>query len=230
MRIPVVEKIWRTSGAVTVSEPLGRDEAFGRLAPLLDDERTELALEGDTLSFVKSNPAAQDRLATFNRGELRYERGAEGTSLHFDLASPALVLTFLAPVLFFLLGQAFIGLGLLEETLGGDRRAVAEEESEEDEKEPRELHWIDQMLGAPAPESPEEEDDTGEGEDEEEEDDTYSPTASYVFAGIFAVIYLVGRVLEPFLLRRTLRRALAGEIAPAPQAQEPSPGDTPGAS
>ena len=35
---------------------------------------------------------------------------------------------------------------------------------------------------------------------------------AYIYAGIFAAMFVIGRILEPFLFRRTLRKTLAGEF------------------
>lgn len=43
---------------------------------------------------------------------------------------------------------------------------------------------------------------------EEEKKPKHSPTTAYVFAGIFFVVFLVGRVLEDWLIRRAFRRRL----------------------
>jgi hypothetical protein len=80
------------------------------------------------------------------------------------------------------------------------------------------LHPLDQMLGAPAPEDP-----AKKKKDKEKDKDKgkFDPTPAYVLAGLFFVIYCVGRVLEPWLLKRTLRAALSaqhGESAAAPDA------------
>ncbi|HCS18922.1 MAG TPA: hypothetical protein DIW45_15430 [Erythrobacter sp.] len=45
-------------------------------------------------------------------------------------------------------------------------------------------------------------------EEGEEEEGRHSPTPAYVFAGLFFALYLVGRVLEPWLVRRTFRQTL----------------------
>lgn len=74
----------------------------------------------------------------------------------------------------------------------------------------RRLHPIDRFLGAPAPETKKDKD---KKKKEEEKDKNPSPTPGYVFAGIFAILYAVGRWLEPWLAQRLFRRALAGSDA-----------------
>ncbi len=45
---------------------------------------------------------------------------------------------------------------------------------------------------------------------DDEEDEKPSPTPAYVFAAIFATLYIVGRILEDWLIKRLFRRKLAG--------------------
>ena len=54
----------------------------------------------------------------------------------------------LAPLLFVAFGQIIVGVGILAKP---DTEQADKKKKEEKDKV-RELHWIDQMLGAPAPE------------------------------------------------------------------------------
>jgi hypothetical protein len=65
------------------------------------------------------------------------------------------------------------------------------------------MNPIDKALGAPAPE-PAKKDDA----DMEEERKKPSPTPAYVFAGIFAALYVVGRILEDRLVKALFKRNL----------------------
>ena len=79
------------------------------------------------------------------------------------------------------------------------------------------------MLGAPEPEDP------SKKKDEMKDKEKFKTTPAYVLAGIFFVLFLVGRVLEPWLLKRTLRAALASattESASAGSAAELCSGTT----
>lgn len=204
MKLPFIDRIWIIRGAVELEQPLDAREAFNRLAPLFDPEEVELGSLGTTLSYRKANPEAQHKLATFSSGTLEFQTRGDISEIAYRVRSPALLLTFLAPFLFLAFGQTIVGIGLLNQAMTAE---AAEEE--EEEEEPGELHWIDQMLGAPAPEKPDEKDEQKEGE--EEEDDDHSPLRSYGLAGVFALIYLIGRILEPRLFRSALRKALTGD-------------------
>ena len=57
-------------------------------------------------------------------------------------------------------------------------------------------------------------------EEEEEQEGTHSPTPAFVFAGLFFALFLVGRVLEPWLVRRTFRQVLNTQA----ESSEPEPG------
>ncbi len=62
------------------------------------------------------------------------------------------------------------------------------------------------MAGAPAPESLKKKADDASKKD----DKKTKPTSAYVFAGIFAVLYLIGRFLEDRLIKAQFRKRLLG--------------------
>lgn len=211
-KVPYLDAIWRVRDSIALPEGVPPDAAFDRLSPLFATRGTSIDLGGGTLTYSKENPAAQDKLATFTSGTLRLETSGGRARLAYDVGSAALLLCFLAPLLFL----AFAQLAVLANTLDPPEPEQARgrdgaSEQAEDAREPADLHWIDQMLGAPAPEAEDDEEKTGEDEDEEDEG-KHSPTPGYVLAGIFAVVYLAGRFLEPWLLKRTFRAALEGEL------------------
>jgi hypothetical protein len=203
LKLPLIDNIWRVRGAVPVDPALTAEEVFARIDPLLRTPGTTVDTDGGALVYTKHNPAAQDKLATFTRGRMWIERAGAGAVLRFDLFSHALLLCFLAPLLFLGFAQMAIAINAWE--------ATGTEASEKDDKKPpvvKELHPLDKFLGAPAPEDP-----NKKKKDEKKDEGRHSPDEGYVLAGIFAAIYLVGRWLEPFLLRRRLRAALAGAAA-----------------
>ncbi len=208
LALPYIDRIWRAEGEVPLDEPLTPAEAFARLDPLFRAPGTTYAVEGDTLTYAKHNPAAQDKLATFTHGTLRLAQAPDGASrLMFNVTSKALLLCFLAPLLFLAFAQLMV-------TVNGWEKAAAEaaqaagKDAEKDKDEARpvpELHPVDRFLGAPAPEDPAKKKKDKDKKDKEK----FDPTPAYVLAGLFFVVYLVGRMLEPWLLKRTLRAALA---------------------
>ena len=192
--IPFVEHIWRVRGEVPIDPALAPEEAFARLEPLPRTPGTQLAVEGGTLAYAKHNPAAQDAFATFTRGRLWIERAGAGAVLRFDLFSHALLLCFLAPLL-------FLGFAQLAESLNAYEKAAIEasgkEDKDKDKDKPRPvkaLNPVDQFLGAPAPEDPNKKKDK---QDEDEDEARHAPEQGYVLAGLFFVLYLLGRWLEP---------------------------------
>lgn len=218
MKFPYLDRIWRTTGSLELDEPITPEVAIERLSFLFDRKEVDRDGEGITLNYRKANPAAQDKLATFSSGTLRIANREGRAELQYDVRSPALLLTFLAPLLFLALGQAIVGLGILNETMSANSRETEDASNDE----PNELHWIDEMLGAPAPDEPEQnkgkEKEKGkrleEGAEEieiEEDDEEHSPMRAYGLAVIFVLIYLFGRVIEPRLFRSTLRKALSGD-------------------
>lgn len=210
MNLPYIDRIWRAKGSLPLETPLSPAEAFSRLDPLFSTDNTVYGIDGDTLSYRNRNPAAQNKLATFNRGTLRIADG--GSKLLYDLTSPALLFCFLAPLLFLAFGQFIVVLGEYEKPTPAEaakEEAKAKKEEEALAKTP--MNPIDKFLGAPAPDKPKKDDEKKKGKEKEKGGNKRSPTSSYVFAGIFAFLYIVGRILEPWLIRRTFRKALAGE-------------------
>lgn len=206
MRVPLIDRIWRVRGAISLDPALSSEAVFARLDPLLRTPGTTLAVEGDSLAYAKHNPAAQDKLATFTRGRLKIERTGAGAVLRFDLFSHALLLAFLAPLLFLGFAQMAVAINAWEQS-GAE---VSDKASEKDKPKPvKSLNPVDEFLGAPAP------DDPNKKTDEKKDEGRHSPDEGYFMAGVFALIYLVGRWLEPWLVRRRFRAALAQAPAAA---------------
>lgn len=210
MKLPYIDRIWRTHGELQLDEAMSPQEAFARLDPLFQASGTQFSVDGDTLTYSKSNPAAQDKLATFTSGTLQVEQRGDAAWLRFDLSSTALLLCFLAPLLFLGFAQLAVAANAWEKA--NEVAEKAEKDPEKDKAKPvPKLNPIDEMLGAPPPEDPNKKKD--KEKDKDKDKGRHSPKPGYVLAGLFAAIYLVGRTLEPWLIRRTFRKALA-EAAP----------------
>lgn len=212
----LIDWIWHIRGSLALAPGQSIDDAFDRLDPLFRQGGTSHERSGDTLTFRKRDQAAQDKMSIFSGGVVRIENGAAGAVLRYHLTSRALLLCFLAPLLFLAFAGVSIGLGKLDKPTAAE---VAEEKKKAEEKEKktaaRPQNPIDEFLGAPAPEKPkseaekkkEEAKKKAAGEDEKSE---HSPTAAYVFAAIFAVLYIAGRILEGWLIKRLFRKRLLG--------------------
>ncbi|UYV15358.1 hypothetical protein [Porphyrobacter sp. ULC335] len=203
LKLPYIDLIWRVRGEVPLDPKLTPAETFARLEPLLRTPGTTLSADGNTLAYTKDNPNPQDKLATFTRGRMWIEPAGAGAVLRFDLFSHALLMCFLAPLLF--LGFAQLAVALNAWEASGPEAAEKAEKKDEKPKPVKKLNPVDEFLGAPAPEDP-----NKKKKDEKKEDEgRHSPDQGYFMAGLFALIYLVGRWLEPWLVRRRLRAALA---------------------
>ncbi|MFO6448414.1 hypothetical protein ACLBKU_14870 [Erythrobacter sp. NE805] len=214
-RIPYIDHIWRVRGAVPVDPALSPEEAFARLGPLLGTPGTDLAAEGGVLAYAKHNPAAQDPFATFTRGRLWIERAGAGAVLRFELFSHALLLCFLAPLLFLGFAQLAVTINDYEKAAAKAEEAASKDKKKDEEKKDKpvpKLNPIDEFLGAPAPEDPAKK---KKDKKEEEDEGRHSPEPGYFLAGLFAALYLLGRWLEPWLARRRFRAALASPIEAA---------------
>jgi hypothetical protein len=201
-----IDWIWHVRGNVALAPGQTIDQAFGALDPLFREPGTSHDRDVDTLTFRKKGQAAQDKMSVFDAGVLRIENGMAGAVLHYHLISRALLLCFLAPLLFLGFAQLTIFVGNLEkasaQAAGKDAKA-AKKDDKKDVALP--FNPIDKFLGAPAPEKPKK-----DGKDKDSGKKKPSATAAYVFAGIFAALYLVGRVLEDKLVKRLFRKRLLG--------------------
>lgn len=202
-----IDRIWHIKGSLALAPEQSSDEAFDRLDPLFRQAGTSHERTNDTLTFRKKDPAAQDKMSVFDGGVLRIEKDAAGSVLRYRLTSRALLFCFLAPLLFLGLAQLTIAARMLEKP-SAEEAAAEKKKAEEDEKKAAERpqNSIDTFLGAPAPEKPKKD---GKGKDEEE-DKGPSPTSAYVFAAIFAALYVVGRILEDRLAKSLFKKRLLG--------------------
>ncbi len=193
--------IWHIRGEVPLPAGQSPDEAFARLDPLFAHSGTTHARMGDVVKVTKRDQLAQDPLSVVDSGTLRIESAEQGAALQYHLVSRALLFCFLAPLLFLAVGQMTVFLGTLE-------KPKAEEKAKKDEKKKDEikLNPVDKFLGAPAPDKPKDD----KKDKKKDGKDGFSPTPAYVFAGIFAALWLIGRLLEPWLIRRLFTRSLAG--------------------
>ncbi|MGV3770018.1 MAG: hypothetical protein ACO1NM_08330 [Sphingobium phenoxybenzoativorans] len=216
MSLRFIDWIWHIRGSLALAPGQSSDDAFDRLDPLFRQPNTSHERTGDALTFNKKDQAAQDKMSIFDDGVLRIEKGAAGSVLRYDLTSRALLYCFLAPLLFLGFAQLTIAVGKFQKP-----STEAAEKAKKEEKKKAELpqHWIDKALGAPAPEKPKKDDEDkkkgekgkGKGKDkdkEKEKDEKPSPTPAYVFAAIFATLYVAGRILEDRLIKALFKRRL----------------------
>ena len=218
MKLPLIDRIWRVRGELPLEPALGSDEAFARLDPLFQAPGTSYAVDGDTLTYSKHNPGAQDQLATFTSGTLRVEQRGSASILRFDLSSTALFLCFLAPLLF--LGFAQLALAINAWEKAGIEASEKAEKDKDKPETPKVLNPVDKFLGAPEPEDP------SKKKEEKKDEGRHSPKPGYVMASIFFATYLVGRWLEPWLIRRRFRKALSEPRSmPMPSGPKESPSE-----
>lgn len=201
MNLLFIDWIWHVSGKLALAPEQSNDEAFNRLDPLFRQAGTSHERTDDTLVFRKKDQAAQDKMSIFDGGVLEIERGEAGSVLRYRLTSRVLLLCFLAPLLFLAIAQITIATGKFQKTASEASGASKDSEA----KDPVPLNPIDSFLGAPAPEKHKKGDEAETGRGKKP-----SPTPAYVFAAIFAALYLVGRVLEDRLVRMQFSKRLFG--------------------
>ncbi len=209
MNLRFIDWIWHVRGRLALAPGQSSDDAFDRLAPLFHQPGTSHERTDDTLVFSKKDQAAQDKMSVFDSGVLQIERGAAGSILRYHLTSRALLFCFLAPLLFLGIAQLTIFIGKTQkpaaEAAGPPGKAphARKKPAPKPALKHAELPMspIDKFLGAPAPEKP------GKAGAEEKRNKKSSPTPAYVFAAIFATLYVVGRVLEDKLVKTLFRRS-----------------------
>jgi hypothetical protein len=192
-----IDWIWQVRGSLALPPGQSSDDAFDRLDPLFRQDGTTHQRTSGTLIFSKRNQAAQDRMSVFDRGDLRIETGATGSALHYRLTSWALLFCFLAPFLFLGIAQLTIAIDKLDKPALDPPKPIVVTP----------MNPMDKALGAPAPEP----EPSNEAERRlKAEEKKPSPTAAYVFAGIFALLFVVGRILEDRLVKALFRKSLLG--------------------
>ena len=204
MNLRFIDWIWHVRGSLALAPELSNQDAFDRLDPLFRQTGTSHERTNDALIFTKKDQAAQDKMSVFDGGVLQIEKGPAGPVLRYHLISRALLFCFLAPLL-------FLGIAEFTKTVIPKPSTEASDSSKKAAAKKAEvpMNPIDKFLGAPAPEKP------GKNKDGEEasggkRSKKPSPTPAYVFAGIFAALYVIGRILEDRLIRSLFRKRLLG--------------------
>ncbi len=210
MNTRFIDWIWHVRGSLTLAPDQSCEDAFDRLDPLFRQTGTSHERTNGTLTFRKKDQAAQDKMSIFDGGVLQIERGMAGFVLSYDLTSRALLFCFLAPLLFLGIAQLTIAVNAIEKpsvaAMGKSGKASGAKQKAAPEKAAVPMNPIDKALGAPAPEKP-----GKNGADKPEgRDKKPSPTPAYVFAAIFATLYVVGRILEDRLVKSLFRKRLLG--------------------
>lgn len=199
LKLTLLDRVWHIDGSLPLPAGQSSAEALDRLDPLFRQSgTTSQDRTGDTLVFSKNDAASQDRMAVFDSGILKVEEGAAGAVLRYRLTSRILLFCFLLPLVFLAFAQATIFVNSLE--------GPAKEESAKKDKDVElPQSWIDKALGAPAPELP-----GKDKKDEKKSEGKHSATPAYVFSALFALLYIVGRVLEARKAKALFSRRLLG--------------------
>lgn len=197
-----IDWIWHVRGSLELAPGQSSQEVLERLDPLFHEPGTSHERAGGTLTFRKKDQPAQDKMAVFDSGVLRIEKGAVGPVLRYHLVSRTLLFCFALPFAFLAIAQLTIAIGKMEKPPAA-KAADASHKAAAD-KAPVPLNPIDKFLGAPAPEKPKK----GEAEKMGKRGKKASPTSAYVFACMFAILYLIGRILEDRLVKRLFRKKL----------------------
>ena len=210
----LINWIWHVRGSLPLAPGQSVAEAFDRLDPLFREFGTSHERTSDTLTFRKKDQAAQDKMSVFDSGVLRIEKGVAGSVLRYNLISRALLFCFLLVPLFLGIAQFTIAMGKFQKpdteaaaTAGKakDASKKPDAKAEADKAAPVPLNPVDKFLGAPEPEKPK------KGEEKPgRRNKKPSPTPAYVFAAIFATLYVGGRILEDRLIKRQFKKHLLG--------------------
>jgi hypothetical protein len=190
-----IDWIWHVRGSLALAPGLSSDDAFDRLDPLFRQTGTSHQRTDDTLVFSKKDQGAQDKMSVFDGGALHIKKGVAGPVLHYHLISRALLFCFLAPFLFLSIAQLTIVINKIDK---------APHEAAKKHEAAMPMNPIDKALGAPAPDKSKKGDEEGGGKRGKKP----TPTPAYVLAGIFATLYVGGRILEDRLVKGLFRKSL----------------------
>ena len=204
MSMRFIDWIWHIRGSLALAPGQSADDAFNRLDPLFHETGTSHEREGNSLVFSKKDPRAQDKMAVFDSGVLHVERDATGGTLHYHLVSRALLMCFLAPLLFLGFAQTNVFLGKFEKSsteITGKAGAASGAPEKKAADVP--MNPVDKFLGAPEPDRKD-----AAAKAEEKAEKKHSPKSGYTFAVIFVALYLIGRILEDRLAKSLFRKRL----------------------
>ena len=199
MNLGYIDWIWRVRGSLTLAPGQSTAEAFDRLEPLFQQTGTSHERTENTLTFRKKDQAAQDKMSVFDGGVLQIEAGEAGPVLRYQLTSRILLFCFLAPLL-------FLGISQLTVAVGKFQKPPIEKPDKGKKVSDVPMNALDKALGAPAVEKKDKK--AKDKDKEEKRKKKYAPTTAYVFAGIFAALYIIGRILEDFLIKAQFRKRL----------------------
>jgi hypothetical protein len=191
VNLRLIDWIWRVRDSLELAPGQSTADAFDRLDPLFRQTGTSYQRTDDTLTFSKKNQPAQDKMSVFDRGVLQIDTRSGGSVLRYDLTSKALLFCFLAAPL-------FLGIAQLTVVINKFEKPAPHEEKKHTHIP---MNPIDKALGAPEPD---------DAKKDDPDDKKLSPKAAYIFSGIFAILYVVGRILEDKLLKARFRRILLG--------------------
>ncbi|WP_342628600.1 hypothetical protein AAC691_00460 [Nguyenibacter vanlangensis] len=214
MNLRFIDWIWRVRGSLPLSPELSTDRTFERLDVLFQVPGTTYTRDRGKLIFRKKNQPAQDKMSIFDSGTLSVEDYGKGRRLNYNLLSRTLLLCFLAPALFFVFAKIFeftrdhqklthtaTVLHANSATTATDGKANAT--LKKNAIVP--MSPIDKFLGVPEPDKK----DPSKDDDEEKAKKKFSSTPAYVFCGLFSFLYVVGRILENYLIKREIVKAIS---------------------
>jgi hypothetical protein len=190
VNLRIIDWIWRIRGKLALAPGQSSEDAFDRLDPLFRQTGTSYERKNNTLTFSKKNQAAQDKMSVFDAGELQIDKSVAGSLLRYELTSRTLLFCFLAAPL-------FLGIAQLTTVISNFEKPTPHEQKKHVDVP---MNPIDKALGAPEPDN--------SNKDHADQDKKLSPKAAYIFAAIFAVLYVVGRILEDRLIKARFERCL----------------------
>jgi hypothetical protein len=199
VNLSFIDWIWHIRGSLPLASGQSSKDAFDRLAPLFQQRGTSHQMANGILTFSKKDQAAQDKMSIFDDGTLQIDRGAAGPMLRYHLISRALLLCFLAPFVFVGIAQLTIAINNFDKTPPPAKSAAAKKPAAVP------MNPVDKFLHAPAPDASKK-----DVAPMSKKGGKPTPTPAYVFATFFAILYVVGRILEDRLIRGLFRKSLLG--------------------
>jgi hypothetical protein len=196
VNLSFIDWIWHIRGSLPLAPGQSSKDAFDRLDPLFQQRGTTHQMANGILTFSKKDQAAQDKMSIFDGGTLQIDRGVAGPVLRYHLISRALLLCFLAPFVFVGIAQLTIAINNFDKTPPPAKSAAAKKPAAVP------MNPVDKFLHAPPPDT------SKEGMGGKKKGGKPTPTPAYVFATFFAILYVVGRILEDRLILGVFRKRL----------------------
>jgi hypothetical protein len=205
VNLSFIDWIWHVRGSLPLAPGQSSKDVFDGLNPLFRQSGASHHVTNGTLTFSKKDSLAQDRMSVFDSGSLWIERDVVGSVLRYHLISRILLFCFFGPVLFLAIAQFTIYINKIDKLPAETAKPAALPKQAVILMSP-----VDKFLRARQPDNSKK-----YAAPVSRKGGKPTPTSSYVFAVFFAILYVVGRILEGGLVRTLFKKSLLEPSVPS---------------